>query len=225
MRPIVFARGDSRYGLADLEMPLPLEELAPDGDGWEVEIGFGKGRYLLSRAAAEPSRRFLGIEIASKYFRLAQTRGERRGLRNLVLILGEALYVISSALPRGFADVVHVYFPDPWPKERHQKRRLFDADTVDVVLSMLKPGGRLNFATDFLEYGQQVEELLRSHPRLEVETISAWPEGPRTNYESKYELEGRPILRLVARLADGDDLVHPLGRVGVLVATPGESDE
>ena len=125
--------------------------------------------------------------------------------------VGEAVYLMSAVLPQGFARAVHVYFPDPWPKERHQKRRLFDAETVDLVLGLLEPGGHLYFATDFLEYGVQVEELLRSHPALEVDRVHEWPEGARTNYESKYEREGRPILRLSARLSADADLMHPRG--------------
>ena len=96
---------------------------------------------------------------------------------------------------------MHVYFPDPWPKSRHHKRRLFEVETVDLVLGLLAPGGRLFFATDFLDYGEAVGEILASHPHVEVERRPGpWPEGPRTNYEAKYVREGRPILRLEARL-------------------------
>ena len=126
---------------------LELDELLPGGP-WEVELGFGKGRYLLRRAEESRERRFLGIEVAGKYYRLAATRAERRGLENLLLIRGEALYALSALLPSGFAEAAHVYFPDPWPKSRHQKRRLFDRETVDLVLGTLARGGRLFFATD-----------------------------------------------------------------------------
>lgn len=193
------------------------------GGPWEVELGFGKGRYLLSRAAAEPDVRFLGIELVAEFFRLAARRAARRGLRNLVLVHGEALYALDALLPRGFARVIHVYFPDPWPKQRHHKRRLFDADTVDLLLGTLEPGGTLCFASDHLDYADRVCEVLEGHPRLRVtRVVGPWPDGARTNYEAKYVADGRPIRRLVATLdaaaSDRAELVHPQGRNDVLVA-------
>jgi len=169
-----------------------------------MEIGYGKGRYLLSRAAAEPERGFVGIESAPEYYGLARARAERLGLQNLVTLCGEAVYLVATCFVRGRADALHVYFPDPWPKSRHHRRRLFDAAHLDLVLDLLRPGGRLYFATDHLEYGAVATELLRSQPALSVELLNGpWPDGPRTNYEAKYEAEGRPIRRLVATRAAG----------------------
>ena len=238
--PTVFSTGDRERTLGELDLPLDLDALVADsgragprnagpreagtpdrGPPWEVEIGIGKGRYLLSRAAAEPERRFLGVELASKYYRLARKRARRRRLENLVLVRGEALYLLASVLPRGFATVLHVYHPDPWPKSRHARRRLLDPETVDLVLGVLRPGGELFFATDFIAYGERVEEILRGFPHLAVERWDGpWPGGPRTNYEAKYVQEGRPILRLRGRLDDGaraGDL-HPAGARGILAA-------
>lgn len=203
-----------------------LQRLLPGTGPWEVEIGFGKGRFLLARAAARPERRYLGIEVAGEYFRLAARRARSRALGNVALMHGEALYLLAAVLPRGFAGELHVYFPDPWPKSRHLRRRLFSPASVDLVLGALAPGGRLWFATDFLDYGAEVEEILRSHPALEVERIEpGWPEGPRTNYEAKYVAEGRPILRLGATLLRAPEL-HPRGEAELLAAvTAGELSE
>ena len=188
---------------------------------WNVELGFGKGRFLVASAAADAFRPFLGVEMASKYFRLTARRAASRGLANVVLLRGEALYLIATLLPAGMARAVHVYFPDPWPKSRHHRRRLLDPRTVDLVLSLLEPSrGRLFFATDHLEYGEAVAETLALHPVTEVERVEGgWPEGPRTNYEAKFEREGRPIVRLVARLRSGAgaSLLHPAGRDDLLV--------
>jgi tRNA (guanine-N7-)-methyltransferase len=186
-----------------------------------VSVGFGKGNYLLSRCIAAAAGRFLGIEVAGEYHRLFVGRARRRELANWAAIRGEALYLAGAVLPRGFAAAVHVYFPDPWPKSRHLKRRLFDPETVDLVLGLIRPGGRLFFATDFREYGERVAELLAGCPHLSVEPRDAWPEGPRTNYEAKYEVAGRPILRLEATLA-APAALHPLGAaaiVGPAIAT------
>lgn len=186
----------------------------------ELEIGFGKGRYLLQRAAAEPHNRFLGIEIVSFYFRLVARRAARRKLANLSLMQCEALYALSALLPRGFADAVHVYHPDPWPKARHHKRRLFDVESLDLLLAALKPSGELYFASDHVAYADVVEFLLRSHPGLQVEQPSAWPEGPRTHYEAKFVQLGQPVRRLVVRWVDPDQrrLVHPRGQYGLASA-------
>lgn len=207
--------------------PCRSELLAAFGErsDWEVELGFGKGRFLLASAAAAPRRPFLGVELVSKYFRLAARRAGARGLRNLVLLRGEALYLISTLLPAAMARTVHIYFPDPWPKSRHHRRRLLDPRTVDLALSLLEPiSGRLCFATDHVEYGEAVATTLEAHPAVEVERLPhGWPEGPRTNYEAKFEAQGRPIARLVVRLVaglrpDGLGLLHPGGRDAILVA-------
>jgi len=189
------------------------------GGPWEVEIGFGKGRYLLRRAVLEPQGRFLGIEIAGEYFRLVARRVARRRLENVVLLEGEAQYLAAAVLPRGFARAVHIYFPDPWPKLRHQRRRLFAPESIDLVLGLLARKGKLFFATDFLAYGEEVRRLLASHPGARVSVRETpWPDGARTNYESKYMAEGRPILRLEVEFA-GEAAPHPAGLRDLLVAS------
>ena len=216
---MAIAAGDRDFTLRELEAPLRLDALTPAGVAWEVELGFGKGRYLLRRAAAAPDRGFLGLEVASEYFRRVRRAARRRGLANLVLIHGEALFLLCAVLPRRFAAAVHVYFPDPWPKSRHQKRRLFDAESVDLVVSLLAPGGRLFFATDHPDYGAAVAELLGAYPGLAVRRLAAWPEGPRTHYEARFSAAGSAILRLEAELeADAEPILHPQGAAGVLVA-------
>jgi len=210
-----FSAGGNTWRLSELALPLDLDTIIPGEGAWEIEIGFGKGRYLLERARAHPDRRFLGLEVVSKYYRYLKRRGERSRLSNLLLVRGEALYLLSTVLPRGFASALHVYFPDPWPKNRHARRRLFDPETLDLVLSVLRPGGKLVFATDFLEYGEHVRKTLSQYPALDVRPHSGpWPDGARTNYESKYIEEGRPIVRLRATLEPDSRLgrLHPEGR-------------
>jgi len=208
--------------LPELGAPLPLDALVPGDGTWEIEIGFGKGRYLLRRAEDQPNVRFMGIEMAGPYYRLARRRMERRSLSNLALIRGEALFVLAAILPIGFASAVHVYFPDPWPKARHHRRRLFDPETVDLVLGLLRPGGLLFFATDHLDYGRVVQGILESHPATDVVVQPGlWSDGARTNYEAKYELECRPILRLQVswQPGGGPSSLHPMGEDGILAAT------
>ena len=218
---MVLSTAEGERGLAELALPLDLDAVVPGAGDWEVEIGFGKGRYLLRRAAEEPQARVLGVEVAPSYHGLVVERARRRGLRNVLAVRGEAQAVLSTVLPRGFARAVHVYFPDPWPKSRHERRRLLDAESVDLVLGLLRPAGTLWLATDFVAYGEAVETLLAAHPRAEVRRLAGgWPEGPRTNYEAKYVAEGRPIVRLEVRWrgAEGAGALHPDGIAGLLAA-------
>jgi tRNA (guanine-N7-)-methyltransferase len=188
----------------------------------ELEIGFGKGRYLLARAGADPATTFVGIEAASFYWTQTSKRAERLGLANVITLCGDALYLLASCIARESADAAHVYFPDPWPKTRHQRRRLLDPTTVDLVIGVLAPGGELSFATDHAEYGAAVLETLESYPAVDVTRVDGpWPDGARTHYETKYAIQGRPILRLVVtRLApSGASLLHPDGETAVAAGT------
>ncbi len=213
---------------ADAGAAGALERLVPGTGPWEVELGFGKGRFLLARAASHPDRRFLGIELAGEYFRLVASRLARRRLANVLLIHGEALALLATALPPRFADALHVYFPDPWPKTRHVRRRLLSPATVDLLFGALAPGGRLQFATDHPAYGAFVERLLNGAPGARVERVEpGWPEGPRTNYEAKYVAEGRSIVRLEAS-QEGAAGIHPAGVSRLAIACGeeiGEEDE
>jgi len=217
IRPVEVATAAGIRRFDAIGAPGALDTLLAGSGAWEVELGFGKGRFLLARAAAAPARRLLGVEVAHEYFALAARRLARRRLPNLALLHGEALYLLSAALPRRFAAAVHVYFPDPWPKSRHQRRRLFSPASVDLVLGLLAPGGRLYFATDFLDYGEEVAALLGRYPGARLARLPAWPEGARTNYEAKYVAEGRPILRLEVEL-EGEARLHPDGRGAVVAA-------
>lgn len=210
IRPTVVSVRDGSRPLGQLGAPLPLDRLVPGGGGWEVEIGFGKGRFLLGRAAEEPRRRFLGVEMAGRYERLMVRRARKRGLANWMSLRGEALYLLSTVLPAGFAEALHVYHPDPWPKAKHHKRRLFDPETLDLVLGVLRPGGTFCFETDHLDYGELVSGILAAHPAVRHHRLDdGWPDGPRTNYEAKYVREGRPILRLQGTVHHTPDAPFP----------------
>ena len=213
-RLLRFCTNGRETNLAALRLPLDFgSPKAP----LEIEIGFGKGRYLLERAAADRDRRFLGIESAAFYYNLVNRRAQREGLGNLTTICGDALYVIATCLAPGSAEVVHVYFPDPWPKSKHHRRRLLDRTSVDLLVGLLSPAGRLFFATDHVEYGEVVVEVLAAQGGVEVERLEeVWPDGPRTNYELKYQSEGRSILRLVVRrTAEVSDLLSSERKVAI----------
>lgn len=214
--PILWASGAVEASAA---VPFAPADLTRPGADWEVEVGFGKGRYLRNAARDRPSVNFLGVELVGEYFREVARLARRDRLANLVVVRAEALYLLAAVLPRGFASAVHVYFPDPWPKARHRRRRLFDATSVDLVVGLLKPGATLFFATDFVSYGEDVRALLESYPGLRVERrVADWDDGPRTNYEAKYVREGRSFVRLTATRVPMDMPPHPRGERELAVA-------
>jgi tRNA (guanine-N7-)-methyltransferase len=163
----------------------------------EVEVGIGKGRFLLSIAALRPEVDHLGIEWANEYLRIAETRAAKRGLRNVRFVRADAKALVARAIPERSVSAYYVFYPDPWPKKRHHKRRFFDGSTVDRVADTLVPGGWLHVATDHDDYWEVIEPLLDGHAAFRRQPAFGGPafplaaEGALTNFEAKYEVEGR----------------------------------
>jgi len=163
------------------------------------EIGSGKGRFLISRAAASPATNYLGIERAVKYHRLIRQRVERRGLTNIRLLNTDAAHFVRTYVPPLSVQHYYILFPDPWPKKRHRKRRLVNGDFLARLLPTLAPGGCIHYKTDFQEYFEQMLDVSRArHELIEVycSTIipgQADPESADTSFERKYLMQGRPI--------------------------------
>ena len=130
----------------------------------EIEIGFGRGDFLLDRAARMAERRFVGFEVRTKAVRLALRRVERRGLDNLWLSDDDVRVGLPLAIPDGRVDAMHVLFPDPWWKEQHKVKRLFSPPFVDLLAAKIRPGGYLHFKSDVELYGELVRHLLSRHP-------------------------------------------------------------
>jgi tRNA (guanine-N7-)-methyltransferase len=161
----------------------------------EIEIGSGRGRFLTDEAAARPGTSFLGAEIEFEYARIAQARADRMGLSNVKFARLDGKSFVLERLPEGSLAALHVFFPDPWPKKRHAKRRLFSPDFVRAAALAIVPGGLLRVATDNLPYFDAIREVLDAEPALEKVpgSESGWTAG--TDYERKYEKEGRPMAR------------------------------
>ncbi len=132
------------------------------GRGCEVEIGCGNGHFLTSYAASRPDTLLIGIDIKAKRCRRAREKAEKRGLRN-VQILHVAAEAFLHDLPPCSVDAFHIYFPDPWPKSRHRKRRFFTMETLRSMHGRLRGGGRVYFGTDFFDYYLQAKVLLALH--------------------------------------------------------------
>lgn len=163
----------------------------------EVEVGIGKGRFLLAAAAGRPEVLHLGVEWANKYLRVAEQRAAKRGMGNVRFIRADARDLVHRAIPTSSVAAYYVFYPDPWPKKRHHKRRFFRPDTVDHLARTLVEGGSLHASTDHTEYWEAIIALLEAHQAFERLPAFGGPgfpgplEGPLTNYEEKYLTEGR----------------------------------
>ena len=161
----------------------------------EVELGIGKGRFLLNAAERLPDVNFVGVEWAAKYLRIAQHRAVKRKLHNVRLVRTDAREFVEFFISSRSIKAYHIYFPDPWPKKRHHKRRLFSEGFLREVERTLQEGGRLWLATDFAEYFAAMLDVLATSECLE-EIDDEWL-GAKTNYEEKYLAQGKPIYRRV----------------------------
>lgn len=163
----------------------------------EVEIGIGKGRFMLAIAELRPDVLHFGVEWANKYLRIAESRATKRGLENVRFARVDARELVHEGVPSSSVRAYYALYPDPWPKKRHHKRRFFRPDTVDHLARTLVPGGCVHAATDHVDYWEAIEEVFRG--REDFERLAEFggddfplpTDAPLTNYEAKYRIEGR----------------------------------
>jgi tRNA (guanine-N7-)-methyltransferase len=156
------------------------------------EIGFGMGEATAAIAAQQPDTDFLGLEVHSPGVGALLKRCAERGLRNVRVIQHDAVDVLKSMVPDASLAGVHVFFPDPWPKKRHHKRRLIQPDFVALVARKLAAGGVLHLATDWQDYAQQMLEVLAAEPAL-VNTAQGF--APRPPYRGPTSFERKGIAK------------------------------
>jgi len=177
--------------------PWSLKQVFGNDRPVEIEIGFGKGGFLVESSQAYPACNFLGVESAGKMAHYTAQRLAKRGIENVRILFADAHYVLARLVPEAGFSAVHVYFPDPWPKKRHRKRRLLTGEFLEKLEKALQPGGRLHFATDFQDYFEETRSLFSRFPAFKPLDPRSWvesrPERCITNYEVKYRREGRPI--------------------------------
>lgn len=183
----------------DPPAPLVWSQVFGNDRPVQMEVGFGKGLFLLTACQALPAVNFLGIEIARKYQLSTATRLAKRGLTNARLICGDGKLFLARCVPAGSLQTIHVFFPDPWWKKRHLKRRLFTPEFAAACAIALQPGGQLYVVTDVEEYFQHINELVSRTPLKPLPAPD--PQQPAhdldylTNFERKFRKEGRPIYR------------------------------
>lgn len=191
-------------GLQVRELPKPIDVKALFGNDHplELEIGVGKGTFLVEQAHDRPHINFLGIERARRYWMYTSDRLRRRRLFNTRIVLADALYFLSEFVSDSRFSAVHVHFPDPWPKKRHHKRRLIQEPFLGELERILEPGGRLQVVTDHSDYYQQIQRIVGAS-NLTIAAYLAPGTGNQSelvgsNFERKYRREGRPIYALAA---------------------------
>lgn len=166
----------------------------------ELEIGSGKGLFIRKAAAQYPGHLFLGIEIADKYTRLCANNIAKYGLENAKMLCADAALILEKNVPENSLHAVHIYFPDPWWKRRHRKRRIVREEVVRLVESRLVSGGTLHFWTDVKEYFDSGIEIIRENTKLDgphfvPEPDSLDPDDSRTHFERRTRLNSLPVYR------------------------------
>ncbi|HET7437437.1 MAG TPA: tRNA (guanosine(46)-N7)-methyltransferase TrmB [Thermoanaerobaculia bacterium] len=171
---------------------LDLRELFGNDRPVILEIGSGKGRFLVSTAMERPDVNLIGVEKSLHYHRLIKERVRKRGLTNVRLINHDAFLVMRDMLPEASIAEVHIYFPDPWPRKKEQKRRIIRPEVLEEIRRVLVPGGMGIYVTDHADYFEVAAPVIEAAFRSERRTPGP-DDPPRTNYEAKYRLEGRAI--------------------------------
>ncbi len=205
----VESRVRSEDNLSSLHTPHPSPptldwaELFGNANPVEIEVGTGKGLFLLNAATARPATNFFGIEVVRKYQLYAATRYAIRNLPNVKTACADATVVLRDHVAPGSVAAVHVYFPDPWWKARHKKRRVFTAEFAADAARAIAPGGRLYIASDVEEYFGVMTAIVGAlpafAPRPEEENLAAprTEAGFATNFERKALDTGGAVWRAV----------------------------
>lgn len=163
--------------------PLPLHRIFARPGPIEVDVGCGKGRFLLARAAKHPEINLLGIERKLARLRKVDRKACRRKLYNIRLLRLDSSYAVRYLIPENSIQTYFIFFPDPWPKKRHYRHRIMDPDFIGALYRTLKEGGEVHFATDHMPYFEQVRELLQRHPGLEPISPYVPPDDEKTDFE------------------------------------------
>lgn len=178
-----------RFGVPYQRNPLDLQALFGRSAAVIVEVGFGMGETTARIAAENPANDYLGIEVHTPGVGSLLRQVEEHALTNVRIVTHDAVEVLRDMVPPASLAGIHVFFPDPWPKKRHHKRRLVQPDFAALARDRLKPGGYIHVATDWQEYAEHVLAILAATPGL-ANTVPAFAPRPPTRPETKFERRG-----------------------------------
>ncbi len=186
--------------LGETVPPFDSERFLGRARPLQVEIGSGKGLFLETASRRVPEQNFVGVELGAKYARFAAARLAKQGRLNACVICGDGLRFFREFLLPDSLAAVHVYFPDPWWKKRHHKRRVMTAGLIADIERVLATGGTLHFWTDVQDYFQATLELLADASRLSGphavdESVPEHALDYRTHFERRTRLSGAPVYR------------------------------
>jgi tRNA (guanine-N7-)-methyltransferase len=161
----------------------------------EIDVGCGRGMYVIDAATTRPDVNYLGIEVVPKPFYVARERVSKRGLDNVRLLRGDAREFFADRAPADSVSVVHVQFPDPWPKKRHHKRRVVTTEFVVNVARVLRSEGRLHIATDIADYFDELLVIAESAGTFRLVSEGSYDATAAvvTNFAAKYREQGREM--------------------------------
>ena len=185
--------------LSDLPDRLDPSSIFVNEGPVELEVGCGKGMFLVSATAADPTRNFLGIEVSGGYARMTAGKLAQAAVTNGAIIHGDAMHLVRSLLPDQSVAGVHVYFPDPWWKARHRKRRILNPIFLRHAARILPHNGRLHIWTDVEEYFEEAVSVTNATGLYgpSTEESPGGPETPyRTHFERRTRLAGAPVWRV-----------------------------
>jgi len=179
-----------RYGIPFSPGAIDLDRLFGRSAPKILEIGFGMGETTAEIAAGHPENDYLGIEVHTPGVGGLLKRIAELGLANVRIIQHDAVEVLTHMIPPSTLDGAHIFFPDPWPKKRHHKRRLIQPAFVALLVDRMKPGAYLHVATDWQEYAGQILAVLAAEPRL-LNTADGY--APRPDYRPQTKFESRGL--------------------------------
>jgi tRNA (guanine-N7-)-methyltransferase len=184
------------------QQPLTWPDLVDGLRPVELEVGSGKGLFLESAATARPAHQFVGVELAAKFAHRAADRLAKANLANARMLRGDAEAFLREVVPDAAVVAVHVYFPDPWWRRKHKKRRVLNDDSLAAIERILLPGGKFHFWTDVLDYYELICTHVMQHSRLAGPRYV--PQRPAqhdldytTHFERRARRNGQPIYRAI----------------------------
>ncbi len=173
--------------------PMPLASLFSLQQPIQADIGCGKGAFLLASAKANPGINYLGIDRMLRRIRKVNRKAVREGLANIRLLRAEASYAIRYLVPANTLSAAYIFFPDPWPKRRHHKHRLFTPQFLDTLHATLRSAAPVHVSTDNMQYAEAIQRLLKADPRFEEIPVPAEVDAMKTDFEKEYLLLNLPI--------------------------------